>query len=91
MIILHCEKIQKKISKNFKFLRKIFSFVITDKNTSHFTFYVDYAIIQVGHYSSEKLFMNLIKDLYSKKLPQIQVYCAESIGDPYNKRGEIWT
>lgn len=51
----------------------------------------DYAIIQVGHYSSEKLFMNLIKDLYSKKLPQIQVYCAESIGDPYNKRGEIWT
>lgn len=51
----------------------------------------DYAIIQVGHYTSEKFFMDLIKDLFEKKLPQIKVYCAEAIGDPYNKRGEIWT
>ncbi len=51
---------------------------------------LNYAIIQVGHYSSEAYFKKLIKKVVSDKLKDVRIEEAESIGSPFNKRGEIW-
>ena len=51
---------------------------------------LDYAIIQVGHFSSERAFMPLMKEVIQNTIADMPVFCAESIGSPYNRRGEIW-
>ncbi len=46
-----------------------------------------YAIIQVGHYESEALFMPLIKKVIENELSDVTVHTAKSIGSIYNRRG----
>lgn len=50
---------------------------------------LNYAIIQVGHYSSEKEFIALMKKILNGAFDDLPVYGAKSIGSPYNRRGEI--
>lgn len=44
---------------------------------------IGYAIIEVGHFTSEKGFLKMIKDLISKKMPNVRVYEAECVQNPY--------
>ena len=44
---------------------------------------IGYAIIEVGHFTSEKGFLKLIKDLIEKKMPNARVYEAECAQNPY--------
>lgn len=51
---------------------------------------INYAIIQFGHYTSEVFFNDLMKKIIKNGEPDLSVISAESIGNPFNKRGEIW-
>lgn len=45
---------------------------------------IGYAIIEVGHFTSEREFMPLIRELIHKKLPDVPVYESENASNPYN-------
>ena len=49
-----------------------------------------YGIIQVGHFTSEKAFLPLMKKVINKEFPDLNVIESEIIGSPYNRREEIW-
>lgn len=49
-----------------------------------------YAIIQVGHFTSEAAFATLVKEVIKKDFPDLSVNGSEIIGSPYNRREEIW-
>lgn len=49
-----------------------------------------YAIIQVGHFTSEAFFMPLMKKVINNDFPDLSVERSEKIGSPYNRREEIW-
>ncbi|MBR1747963.1 MAG: Nif3-like dinuclear metal center hexameric protein [Clostridia bacterium] len=51
---------------------------------------LNYAIIQVGHYTSEAEFMPLMKKILLGDFPDVPVFCTDSIGSPYNRRCELW-
>ena len=51
---------------------------------------LNYAIIQVGHFTSEAEFLPLMKTVLLKAIPELKVELAKSIASPYNRRGEIW-
>lgn len=51
---------------------------------------LNYAIIQVGHFSCEAEFMPLIKKVIERRL-RTPVFLSESMGSPYNRRSELWT
>ena len=51
---------------------------------------LNYVIIQVGHFSSEKDFLPLIKQVLNKVFSTLNVSMAEKIDSPYNRRDAIW-
>ena len=44
---------------------------------------IDYDIIEVSHYAAEKGFSRIMKDLLKKNMPELPVFEAESLTNPY--------
>ncbi len=44
---------------------------------------IGYAIIEVSHFTSERGFLKLIKNLIAKEMPNVRVYEAECVQNPY--------